>query len=293
MTDARSIVLALGGKWRGRYGLCRCPAHGDRTPSLSLSDGSNGRLLAKCHTGCDFAAIMEALRGLGLIEGGGAYVAPDPAAIAQREAQDRADAAKRAAQAERLWQEAQPITGTAAEAYLRGRGIAGPLPPSLRFHPACWHQSAKRFPAMVARLEGASGFAVHRTYLRADGTGKADVAPAKAMLGATAGGAVRLAQGQGALAVAEGIETALSLSCGLLSAPAAIWAALSTSGLTSLRLPPIPSRLTIASDGDKAGREAAHALAERAVALGWAVSILPAPDGADWNDVLTGKAVLA
>ncbi|MBC2836426.1 DUF7146 domain-containing protein [Paragemmobacter straminiformis] len=293
MTDARTIVLALGGKWHGRYGLCRCPAHGDRKPSLSLSDGSNGRLLAKCHTGCDFAAIVEALRGLGLIEGGGAFVAPDPIALAQREAAERAEAAKRAAQAERLWQEAQPIEGTAAEAYLRGRGIGGALPPSLRFHPACWHQSAKRFPAMVARLEGAIGFAVHRTYLRADGSGKAGVAPAKAMLGATSGGAVRLSQGQGALAVAEGLETALSLSYGLLSAPTAIWAALSTSGLATLRLPPAPSRLTIASDGDKPGREAAHALAERAVALGWAVSILPAPDGADWNDVLTGKAVLA
>jgi len=294
MTDARSIVLALGGKWQGRYGLCRCPAHGDRKPSLSLSDGSNGRLLAKCFSGCDFAAIVEALRGLGLIKGGGALVAPDLCDhyARARETQEAAEAAKRAAQAERLWQEAQPIARTAAEAYLRGRGITGALPPSLRFHPVCWHQSAKRFPAMVARLEGASGFAVHRTYLKADGTGKADVTPAKAMLGATAGGAVRLSKGHGALAVAEGVETALSLSCGLLSAPATVWAALSTSGLVSLRLPTIPSRLTIASDGDKAGREAAHALAERAAALGWAVSMLPAPDGADWNDVLMGKAVL-
>ena len=293
MTDALPITLALGGKWYGRYGLCRCPAHGDRTPSLSLSNGSNGRLLAKCHTGCDFPSIMDALRGLGLIEGDGVYIAPDPAALATREAQERADAAKRAAQAERLWQEAQPIAGTVAETYLRGRGIVGALPPALRFHPSCWHQTAKRFPAMVARLDGASGFAVHRTYLQADGAGKANVAPAKAMLGAVTGGAVRLSQGPGALVVAEGIETALSLSCGFLVAPAAIWAALSTAGLASLRLPPMPYRLTIASDGDKPGREAAHALAERATALGWAVSILPAPEGADWNDVLTGKAVLA
>ncbi|CAN1521847.1 TOPRIM domain containing protein [Paracoccaceae bacterium] len=250
--------------------------------------------MVKCHAGCDFAAIMDALRGLGLIEGGGAQAVPDLGVqyARAREAEEAAEAAKRAAQAERLWQEAQPIAGTAAEAYLRGRGITGALPPSLRFHPACWHQSAKRFPAMVARLEGARGFAVHRTYLRADGSGKADVTPAKAMLGATAGGAVRLSQGEGALAVAEGVETALSLSCGLLSAPATVWAALSTSGLLSLRLPTIPSRLTIASDGDKAGREAAHALAERAAALGWAVSMLPAPNGADWNDVLMGKAVL-
>ncbi|MCX7298969.1 MAG: toprim domain-containing protein [Rhodobacterales bacterium] len=70
-------------------------------------------------------------------------------------------------------------------------------------------------------------------------------------------------------------------------------AALSTSGIRGLRLPPIPGRLTIAPDGDKAGRESAHALASRAHGLGWQVSLLPAPEGRDWNDVLTGKAVAA
>jgi hypothetical protein len=168
---------------------------------------------------------------LGLIEGGGAFVAPNLSDQYAREAQERADAAKRAAQAERLWQETQPIAGSPAEAYLQGRGIVGPLPASIRFHPACWHQTAQRFPAMVVRLEGADGFAVHRTYLKPDGSGKADTTPSKAMLGAVAGGAVRLTEGHGALAVAEGIETALSLSCGLLSAPSAIWAALSAGAL--------------------------------------------------------------
>jgi DNA primase len=51
--------------------------------------------------------------------------------------------------------------------------------------------------------------------------------------------------------------------------------------------------LTVAPDGDAAGREAANALAERANALGWQVSLLPAPDGRDWNDILTEKAVAA
>lgn len=87
--------------------------------------------------------------------------------------------------------------------------------------------------------------------------------------------------------MAEGIETALSLACGLLRAPATIWAALSTSGLRGLHLPPETGRLTIAPDGDPAGREAAHALAERAHTKGWAVSLLPAPEGRDWNDLLT------
>lgn len=134
---------------------------------------------------------------------------------------------------------------------------------------------------------------MHRTYLRADGTGKADVDPPKTMLGVTAGGAVRLAEGHSRLVVSEGIETALSLSSSLLQSSATVWAALSTSGIRRLHLAPQAGRLTIASDGDVAGREAANALAERAHALGWQVSLLPAPDGHDWNDILTGKAVVA
>ena len=134
---------------------------------------------------------------------------------------------------------------------------------------------------------------MHRTYLHPDGTGKAAVTPDKAMLAAVAGGAVRLTDGPGPLVVAEGIETALSLASGLLGRPATVWAGLSTSGIRGLHLPPQPGRLTIAPDGDTAGREAANALAERAHALGWQVSLLPAPDGRDWNDILTGKAVTA
>ncbi|OWJ80976.1 virulence-associated protein E [Haematobacter massiliensis] len=113
------------------------------------------------------------------------------------------------------------------------------------------------------------------------------------MLGVVTGGAVRVAEGNGPLVVAEGIETALSLSSGLLRAPATIWAALSTSGMTSLHLPPAPGRLTIATDGDAPGRAAGHALAERATALGWTVSLLPAPEGRDWNDILTMKGASA
>ena len=139
---------------------------------------------------------------------------------------------------------------------------------------------------MVAAVQGNRLAAVHRTYLQADGSGKADIEPAKMMLGATAGAAVRLTEAQVALVVSEGVETALSLSSGLLSAPAAVWAALSASGMRGLSLPPQAGQLTIASDGDAAGREAASALAARADALGWQVTLLPAPEGLDWNDVL-------
>ena len=36
MMDARSLTKALGGRWYGRYGMARCPAHDDRTPSLKV-----------------------------------------------------------------------------------------------------------------------------------------------------------------------------------------------------------------------------------------------------------------
>ncbi|OWJ78674.1 DUF7146 domain-containing protein [Haematobacter missouriensis] len=293
MTEAQRITAALQGRWHGRYGLARCPAHGDCHPSLSLSDGPSGRLLAHCKTGCSFAAVLDALRGLGIVEGNGTVPQTDPAELARYQAEQRREAEKRERQALTVWREAQPIGGTLAELYLRGRGITCDLPGSLRFHHACWHPTAQRLPALVAMVEGADRFAVHRTYLRADGGGKAEVSPAKAMLGAVTGGAVRVAEGQGPFVVAEGVETALSLSSGLLRAPATIWAALSTSGMTGLRLPPVPGRLTIATDGDTPGRTAGHALAERATALGWTVSLLPAPDGRDWNDILQSKGAAA
>lgn len=294
MTDARELTQALGGKWHRSYGAAPCPVcqpsrHKGQN-ALTLADGRNGRLVLDCKkTGC---AFLDVLAAAGVRSGD--YRAPDAVTIAQREREQKAEAEKRAAQAKRLWDEAQPIEGTAAETYLRGRGITCDLPRTLRFHGDCWHgPTARRYPAMVAAVQGLGLPAVHRTYLRPDGSGKADIEPAKAMLGATAGGAVRLAEGHSRLVVAEGIESALSLLCGLLDGPATVWAALSTSGIRGLRLPPQPGRLTIAPDGDTAGREAANALAERAHALGWQVGTLDPGDGADFNDIMTRKAVAA
>lgn len=290
MTEAERITRSLGGRWYGKYGTACCPAHGDQHPSLSLSDAPNGRLLAHCKSGCSFLAVLAALRGKGLLHGTGPARPPDPAELARRRATGEAGAAKREAQARAVWTEALPVAGTLAEAYLRGRRITCNLPESLRFHPACWHPSDKRLPALVARVDSAVGFAVHRTFLRPDGTGKADAEPTKAMLGPAAGGHVMLTQAAGPLVVAEGIETALSLASGLLRAQATIWATLSAPGMAALTLPLTPGQLTIATDGDSAGRGAGHKLAERAIALGWSVRLMPAPDGRDWNDVLAEDA---
>lgn len=39
----------------------RCPAHDDRTPSLSIGEGDDGRALLKCHAGCSLADVLSAL----------------------------------------------------------------------------------------------------------------------------------------------------------------------------------------------------------------------------------------
>jgi len=40
----------------------RCPAHEDRTPSLRLKEGNDGRALVTCFAGCTFEAIRDALQ---------------------------------------------------------------------------------------------------------------------------------------------------------------------------------------------------------------------------------------
>jgi DNA primase len=45
---------------RNRF-LARCPAHPDRSPSLSIAEGANGRVLLHCFAGCSLDAILAAL----------------------------------------------------------------------------------------------------------------------------------------------------------------------------------------------------------------------------------------
>jgi hypothetical protein len=53
---ARGSVRQSGSSWSAR-----CPAHDDRAPSLSISEGDDGRALIRCHAGCDTTAVLAAL----------------------------------------------------------------------------------------------------------------------------------------------------------------------------------------------------------------------------------------
>ena len=48
---------AGAGRWHAK-----CPAHDDRSPSLSIRDGQDGRVLVHCFAGCSVDAILSALQ---------------------------------------------------------------------------------------------------------------------------------------------------------------------------------------------------------------------------------------
>jgi hypothetical protein len=64
---AQGIARALGGHRlaEGRY-LCRCPAHDDSNPSLSVADGRCGRPVFHCFSGCDWRDVTKELEKRGL-----------------------------------------------------------------------------------------------------------------------------------------------------------------------------------------------------------------------------------
>ena len=60
-----TIVRELRGTRAGDNWNCRCPAHYDQHASLSVGQ-PNGKILLKCHAGCDQDAVIAALRARGL-----------------------------------------------------------------------------------------------------------------------------------------------------------------------------------------------------------------------------------
>lgn len=284
---AETVAKALGGHRAGANWMARCPAHDDSSPSLAISAGSNGKVLVRCHAGCDQRDVIAALSERGLWDATGkrpgrmAYKRRKELAV---EPDSNAKARTKAALA--IWRSSHDIAGALAETYLRSRRIALSPLPSLRFHRGLKHPSGGVWPAMVALVvhgETGEALAVHRTFLARDGSGKAPVDPSKMMLGPCRGGVVRLAEPSDVLMVGEGIETCLA-AMQATGKPA--WAALSTSGMRSLNLPSVVRNTIILADGDDAGEAAAQETAMRWKLQGRRVRIARPPRGMDFNDML-------
>jgi putative DNA primase/helicase len=296
MNEAQVIIQAMSGQWQGNYGTCSCPTHADRKPSLQISVRTDGTLFFYCHAGCDWRAIKDELRRQGILHDREA----GPETTGQRrERKHRLRAADESAQriskqrkqhALAIWNGAKPVSETLVPRYLRGRGIHVPLPPSIRGIEKLHHTpTGQYYPGMIGAVTiwpSREVVGVHRTYIAPDGSTKASIKQEKMMLGKCGGGAVRLAPAGEQLAITEGIETGLSI-IQALNIPT--WAALSTGGIRSLKLPPadVTKRIVICADNDPAGISVANFAAETWRQNGYIVKIaVPPQPGTDFNDLI-------
>ena len=195
----------------------------------------------------------------------------------------------------------QPIAGTLAEANLRARGITVLRDcASLRFHPRCYYrpdpyEPTETWPAMIAAVTDLDGriTGAHRTYLNPQGfdrsaSGKAPIDTPRRAMGHLLGNAVRFGAADDVMAAGEGIETILSLRCGLPDMPMA--AALSAAHLAAILLPATLRRLYIVRDDDPAGDHAMESLSARAGTNG-IEAIALSPRCGDFNEDLRGFGI--
>jgi putative DNA primase/helicase len=284
--------IGLVGRGKQRQGPC--PIHGG-SDSLSVNVETGCWFCFSCGAkGGDMLALHQQIHGIGFVEAAqqlGAWVsasghvpaAPVPAKTLPKREPVRREA-PRAASA--LASESRALLGTIGAAYLACRGCA--MPPAdgdLRFHPMVHHESGYSGPALVALISDAvtrKPMGVHRTWVTA--SGKADVAKPKMVLGPKQGGVIRLWPDEGVttgLAVAEGIETALTIAHEYRP----VWSLIDAGNMAAFPVLAGIETLVIGADNDEAGLRGARACADRWAAAGVDVRVVvPEMAGADWND---------
>lgn len=325
-------TLAPDGRRSGAYWIARNPARDDHKPGsfwIKLSNtagawrdeatGDKGdvlQLVAYCQRLADFAStIAWAKDWLGLASVDPQTLARTRRRIEKKRAAAEAEAAERLARqrkaAKAQWLAAAPIAGTLAERYLLGRGI--PLadlaqpPRALRCGTRTHKESGQELPAMLACVTGPDEtfWALHATFLRPDGCGKAAVDPARKIWPSYRGGAIRLSKGEtklrpreaaaegllDTLALTEGIEDGLSVA--LACPELRVWAAGALGNLGAIRVPECSAEVVVCADNDwgKPGAERQLAAALEALARqGRPVKVARSPIGKDVNDALRGVA---
>ncbi len=304
----RSVLLALGIPepcLTGKKGPCPVCGGKDRF-RFDDKGGSGSFFCNQCGPGYGIHLLQKTMgveyaAACRMIEGviGVAATSDGPAAPAKSE-RDRVSATLRAKE---VWEGAAHLAaGSRVADYLRSRGlspvIGGPLK-SIRSVDRLLYLDEQgefrgRLPAMVALIHDADRrpTGIHRTFLTADGSGKAPVPVPRKILGSLpAGSAVRLGDPSGALGIAEGVETALAAAL-LFKVP--VWAALTAGNLETWTPPDGVTEIHVFGDSDKnfTGQRAAYALANRLALQRFTVTVqLPQPLGDDWNDVvLRGRA---
>jgi DNA primase len=271
----------------GREWKACCPFHADRSPSFTIFDGGARFHCFGCGAGGDVLDFVGKLHGVGLREAAEMLGSTQLPTVVHRPLPPEPER-DTTAEAIAIWKDAVSAAGTPAEAYLGGRGLHLPIPASIRFARLPYGSRGKLHPCLVALLASAENKAVgiQRTYLKPDGSGKADVPTPKLSLGQVRGAAIRLAPGAAQLVVTGGLEDGLTLQQELGQA---VWAATGEGNMASMLLPEGVRTVVIGADGDPAGEGHAKRAAEAYALEGREVRIIrPEPGFKDFNDQLRG-----
>ncbi len=292
----RGILLSLGvpeKSLNGKHGPCPICGGNDRfrfddkdrrgTYICGQCGAGDGMKLAIEYTGKSFADVARLIDDMvGNVK---ADAPPRPAMTDDQ----RRDALKRTYLDT---QEVQP--GDLVHKYLATRGVDDLIyAPSIRFAPKLRDGEGGIRPAMVAMVgvPGQGKFvSMHRTFLKPDGSGKAEMAaPRKMMPGDLPEGACVMLSDYtpgGPLGIAEGIETALAASA-IYGIP--VWSAINTAILKKWWPPEGCTEVAIFGDNDPkfGGHAAAWTLAHRLSVKGIEATVhIPDQPGKDFNDIL-------
>jgi phage/plasmid primase-like uncharacterized protein len=286
------LVKAVKGTRNGRWIRIAGPGHRKRDDSLGfmLDPAAPDGFRVNSFAGDDHAECHAHVKQLLATVSKGGLLALEDA----QESGSETERAARLASALALWNEAQAPQGTLVETYLKARRCELPTntASALRFHPKCPFGS-DRFPAMIALMRDVATNApcgIQRTALKDDGTGKRQIPEAKdsrMMMGSPKGAAVMLHPAAERMGVGEGIETSLSAEQ-IFNVP--VWAALSAGGVAAFPVIPSIKHLTIFTDYDEGGLQAARKCNSRYKKAGIEVEVRCPPNvGADWNDYVNAE----
>ena len=275
--ETLAIVRRLGGQWGGSHAMVKCPAHDDRTPSLSIRQGRRS-ILVHCFAGCDGADVMRAIRQmLG-------HAVPDQSASLE-------PANDRIAPFQRLWGEASSIEGTLGQRYLRDvRGITF-VPPDVRFHPRCpmGKGAAVRFlPALLVGIFRRERLiAVQRLFLDPATAGRT----ARMMLGNSRGGTWPSRFSEATMRIAEGFESACAYRQLTGQEAGTCFGVRNFAGLE----PALGTQtIVLLPDNDTEGQRFAQRATKQHRYDGIPVSIVECPAGySDWAEIIRPSTPLA
>jgi len=269
---AKEAVKRLNGTWHGSYGKARCPAHDDRSPSLSITPGRDA-VLFHCFAGCAQADIIAALGA------NGGYVRPTQRDASPPERRDLAPLARE------LWSKALPLPGTPAQRYLDRRRIGHST--IGRYDPAAvTYEAGKRLrlPALLLPIvERRQLVALARVFVDGDGNKHPQLVDPKRTLADPRSGAVQIGAIEGDhLNLAEGFEDAESVIA-KFGLPGC-WSVSGNELYARIHIPDHIRSITVYSQHGKAARTGLEKADSHLRQGGRILQVELPPPGGDWND---------